>query len=117
VLSKGKIFFSTTQYPDWLWGPPSLLYDGYQELFPQKVKCQGCEADQSRMVEVYLLSPILVCLHGVLLNWLITKTGLHLPYLWWCTSAIRNSVSEAPCHKSVYGYWCKYSCFLGFNFG
>jgi len=28
IQSRGKIFFSSTKHPDWLWGPPSLLFNG-----------------------------------------------------------------------------------------
>jgi hypothetical protein len=34
IPRRGKRFFSSPQCPDWLWGPPSLLYNGYQGLFP-----------------------------------------------------------------------------------
>jgi len=27
-------FLSSPPYPDWLWGPPSLLPNGYWEFFP-----------------------------------------------------------------------------------
>jgi len=28
-LGRHQIFFSSPKYPDWLWGSPSLLYNGY----------------------------------------------------------------------------------------
>jgi hypothetical protein len=31
---RGWEFFSFTPCPDWLWGPSSLLSNGYQWLFP-----------------------------------------------------------------------------------
>jgi hypothetical protein len=39
--------FSCPQRPDPLWGPPSLLSNGYQPQFPQGVKRPGHEADHS----------------------------------------------------------------------
>jgi hypothetical protein len=35
ILSGGKRFFSTPQCPDRIWGPLSLLSNGYLGLFPQ----------------------------------------------------------------------------------
>jgi Fe-S-cluster containining protein len=35
ISDRGKIFFSTPQHPDGLWGPASLLYNGYRGLFPR----------------------------------------------------------------------------------
>jgi hypothetical protein len=31
----GAIFFSSPQRPDRLWGPPSLLYNGYRKFIPR----------------------------------------------------------------------------------
>jgi len=36
-LSRGKRFFSSPKCPDWLWGPPSLLFNGHGGLFPQEL--------------------------------------------------------------------------------
>jgi len=39
----GEIFFT---YPDWAWGPPSLLYNGYR-VFPGDKEQLGRDADSS----------------------------------------------------------------------
>jgi hypothetical protein len=40
-------FFFSLQRPDRLWGPPSLLSNGYQGLLLRGAKRQGREADHS----------------------------------------------------------------------
>jgi hypothetical protein len=47
IPDRAKIFFSTPQRPDRLWGPPRLLYNGYRGVFRLGVKRPGREADHS----------------------------------------------------------------------
>jgi len=72
---KGWEFFSPPPRPDRLWGPPSLLSNGYQELFLSLgVKRPGREADHlfPSSAEVkntwrYTSTPP-IRLHGVVLS-------------------------------------------------
>jgi hypothetical protein len=55
--------------PEWLWGPHSLLFSGYQGSF-SGIKWPGYEIDHSPPSNAKLMSgyiPLtLVCLHGML---------------------------------------------------
>jgi hypothetical protein len=44
--ARGKRFLSSPKHPDRLWGPPSLLFNGYWAFYP-KVKRKGLEANLS----------------------------------------------------------------------
>jgi hypothetical protein len=68
IRDRGKRSFSAPQRPDWLWGQPSLLSNGYRGLSPRGVKLTTHLhlVPKSRMVELYLHSPI--CLHGIVVN-------------------------------------------------
>jgi hypothetical protein len=46
ISGKGKRLFSIPQRPEWLWGPPSLQYNGTEVTLP-RVKRPGREADHS----------------------------------------------------------------------
>jgi hypothetical protein len=48
IPGRGKKFFYATQRTDWLWGPPSLLSNWFQGLFPGRgAKWQIHESDHS----------------------------------------------------------------------
>jgi hypothetical protein len=65
ILFSLQCFFSSPPRPERLWGPPSLLSNGYQVLFSLGVKRPGREAGHSspssaefkECVDLYLHSP------------------------------------------------------------
>ena len=69
--SRGKRFLSPPKCPDWLRGPPSLLFSYHQGPFPQVVKWSGHEADPSPPSNVKVkddwsfTSTPLECLNGM----------------------------------------------------
>jgi hypothetical protein len=81
----GPRFFSFPRRPDRLWGPPSLLSNGYQGQFLRgkaagawswPLTCIYCRGQEC--VDLYNHSPI--PLHGVVFNQL--STGPTVPALW-----------------------------------
>jgi hypothetical protein len=65
IPSRSKLFFSTPQRPDRLWGPDNFLFNVYSGVFPRQQSDPVSEADhhihlalRSWMVKLYLHSPI-----------------------------------------------------------
>jgi hypothetical protein len=64
----GRSIFSSSQRPDRLRGPPSLLFNGYRGSFPG-VKRKGREADHSPLSSVKVTKGgAIPQLHGMVLN-------------------------------------------------
>jgi hypothetical protein len=89
-----KKFFSTSQRPDRIWCPPSLLFLVTKGYLPG-AKWPGCEAEHSppSNVEVknsglYFHSPI--CLHGIMLNQLSRETII--TFFTWNGDGRRNAL-------------------------
>jgi len=63
----GKICFSSTKYLDWLWGPISLLYSGYEGILNQESSGRnmrltaplhlGLRLTMSRVIPVFPCKP------------------------------------------------------------
>jgi hypothetical protein len=86
IPGRGKRFFVTPKLPDRLWCPPGLLYNVCRMLFPRRWSGKEVKlttyldlVPRSRMVELYLQSPIR--LRGAVLNEISTGTTF-LVYLW-----------------------------------
>jgi hypothetical protein len=47
IPDRGRGFFFSPLRPDWLWGPPSLLFNGYWGPFPGGEVRPGRDADHS----------------------------------------------------------------------
>ena len=70
ISARARDFFLLHNCPNWFWGPPSLLFSGFQGYFPC-VKHPGLEVDHSTSSSTdgkntwnYTSIPVL-CLHGV----------------------------------------------------
>jgi hypothetical protein len=61
-------FFSSPCRPDWFWGPPTLLFNGYRRLFPQEQSSRRVKLTThlQEHMDLYTHSPI--HLHSILLN-------------------------------------------------
>jgi hypothetical protein len=96
---------SSQQRPDRLWGPPSLLSNGYRGLLPRGRSSRGVKLtthhhlmQRSRMVELNLYFPIR--LHGILLHRLSTGKTLLFFYLLLKISPDLTLENSMFCEKS-----------------
>jgi hypothetical protein len=75
-LGTVKRFFSSPEHPDRLWGPPSLLFNGYRGYFP-KIKRPWRDVDHSRLAPKLRISGAIPLLP---LCAITASTGTTLPY-------------------------------------
>jgi hypothetical protein len=105
---KGKIFLSSPQSPDWLWGPPSLFSNGYWVSVP---RCTAAEAwslpPNSIGQEWWNLTsiPHTSSQHGALLHVIKHRDNFTLPYSMICgdsrnLSSFTTSVEPTVSYKT-----------------
>jgi hypothetical protein len=69
--------FSSPQGPARLWGHPASYPNSVPGALSQRIKWQGCEADtsppsRSEVKNIRAIPPLPICLHGIVVNYIIT---------------------------------------------
>jgi len=94
-----KIFFCSPNYSDQQWGPPSLIFNRYCELFLMAIQQPGHEADCShpstakvKNLWSYTSTP-LTCLYDVHKDFLASSANTKAPFVFSCTFCALISIS------------------------